>query len=225
MYKSIKAYKSSSIYSPFIKFKIPDFLNLQRLSFQTFLKKGLIQEFEVFKKITNSSQTVEIEFYATKYKLNAPKWTPKQAILQKKTYACQLFIPVQLTNYKTEQVVFQWVLLANLPLMTKNGHFIINGSPKIIMNQIVRSPGVYFQKSVKQDQQITHCADFIAQRGAWLRLEVDNKKGEIWAKLKKTPKIPVFVFLRCLGLTLPILNNYLKLYKQPYNSTISTLTE
>ena len=101
--------------------------------------------------------------------------------------------------------------------MTKNGHFIINGSPKIIMNQIIRSPGIYFQKLIKQDQQIFYSADFIAERGTWLRLEIDSKNFEIWAKMKKTSKIPINIFLRCLGINLPLFNSYLKLYKTNFN--------
>jgi DNA-directed RNA polymerase beta subunit len=202
----------SQVYCPFLDFQIPNFLDIQRSSFKTFLKNGLIEELDNLKKITNSNNKLELLFYPKKYKLLPPKWTPKQTILKRKTYACALFIPVQLTNYKTNQIILKWFLLCNLPLMTKNGHFIINGSPKIIMNQIVRSPGVYFQKIIKSDKQIIYSADFIAQRGTWLRLEMDNKKREIWAKLKKTPKLPVFVFLRCFGLSIAILNNYLNFY-------------
>nr|AKC35208.1 DNA-directed RNA polymerase subunit beta [Ulva sp. UNA00071828] len=213
----------SNIYNPLINFKIPNFLNLQRKSFQKFLKVDLIKEFKQLKKITNSSQTIEILFYIDKYKLVPPKWTVKQSILKKKTYNCQLFVPLQIINHNTKESIIDWLLLMNLPLMTKNGHFIINGSPKIIMNQIVRSPGIYFQKLIKQDQEIFYSADFIAQRGTWLRLEIDSKSGDIWAKMKKTPKIPINIFLRCLGISLPIFNNYLNSYKLNINNEYKNL--
>ena len=213
----------SNIYNPLINFKIPNFLNLQRKSFQKFLKTDLIKEFKQLKKITNSSQTIEILFYIDKYKLVPPKWTVKQSILKKKTYNCQLFVPLQIINHNTKESIIDWLLLMNLPLMTKNGHFIINGSPKIIMNQIVRSPGIYFQKLIKQDQEIFYSADFIAQRGTWLRLEIDSKSGDIWAKMKKTPKIPINIFLRCLGISLPIFNNYLNSYKLTINNEYKDL--
>lgn len=205
------------IYNPLINFKIPNFLDIQRKSFKDFLKIGLIKEFKNLKKITNSSKTIEILFHIEKYKLTRPKWTIRQCIFKRKNYSCQLFIPLEIINHKTKESIIDWLLLMNLPLMTKNGHFIINGSPKIIMNQIIRSPGIYFQKLIKQDQQIFYSADFIAQRGTWLRLEIDSKSGEIWAKMKKTSKIPINVFLRCLGISLPIFNNYLKLYKSNSN--------
>nr|YP_009367394.1 beta subunit of RNA polymerase [Sarcinofilum mucosum]ARK14428.1 beta subunit of RNA polymerase [Sarcinofilum mucosum] len=205
-----------SVYSPLIKFKIPDFLNIQRLSFRHFLNEGLITEFKKYNSIYNSNQTFEIFFYAEQYKLNRPKWTPKQAILKRKSYSCQLYLPVQISNHLTEESQLQWVLLANIPLMTKHGHFILNGCPRVLMNQMVRSPGVYFQKLEKKNNKVVYCADFIAQRGSWLRLEVDTKKGDIWAKLKKTPKIPIFVLLRALGLSLPVLNNSIDFGKLRY---------
>ena len=190
-YSNYFNFNYSKIYNPLINFKIPNFLNLQRESFQKFLKVDLIDEFKTLKKITNSDKTIEILFHIDKYKLIKPKWTIKQSILKKKTYNCQLFIPLQIINHNTNKSIINWLLLMNLPLMTKNGHFIINGSPKIIMNQIIRSPGIYFQKLIKQDQRIFYSADFIAQRGTWLRLEIDGKSaifcgidGEIIAVLR-----------------------------------------
>nr|YP_010733692.1 RNA polymerase beta subunit [Gayralia brasiliensis]YP_010733766.1 RNA polymerase beta subunit [Monostroma nitidum]WEG92963.1 RNA polymerase beta subunit [Gayralia brasiliensis]WEG93037.1 RNA polymerase beta subunit [Monostroma nitidum] len=207
---------NQAIYSPVNQFKIPNFLNIQRCSFQEFLKKGLIQEFENYNCITNSDKTIEIFFYSDYYKLKRSKWTPKQAILKRKSYTCQFYLPVQITNRQTEKVQLQWVLLANLPLMTKYGHFILNGCPRVLMNQIVRSPGIYFRRTLNKNKKTIYSADFIAQRGSWLRLEVDTKKGNIWAKLKKTPKIPVFVLLRALGLNLPSFHTELDYTKLRY---------
>jgi len=101
----------SNIYNPLINFKIPNFLNLQRKSFQRFLKIDLIKEFKQLKKITNSDQTIEILFYIDKYKLVAPKWTIKQSILKRKTYNCQLFIPLQIINHNTKESIIDWLLL------------------------------------------------------------------------------------------------------------------
>lgn len=210
-HNQLNSLKKLSVYSPLVDFKIPNFLNIQTDSFKNLLTTGLIEEFETFSQISNSDQSFEISFYATKYKVCPPKWTPSQAILKRKTYACQLYLPVRITDYKLKQTSFHWVKLANLPMMTKYGHFIINGSARIIMNQIVRSPGVYFQKAVKDKNIMIYSADFIAFRGAWLRIEVDNKNGEIWAKLKRTPKIPIILFLKCFGVDFPLLNNYLHL--------------
>nr|YP_009106261.1 beta subunit of RNA polymerase [Interfilum terricola]AIT95125.1 beta subunit of RNA polymerase [Interfilum terricola] len=181
-------------------FLLPDFITIQRNSFYSFLEKGIIKEFSKRNPIINSNKTLELIFYPEYYKLNPPEWNTKEAILKSKTYACRLYIPAQLTNHQTKDVKLQWVLLGNLPLMTKRGHFIINGSPRVIVNQMIRSPGIYYQQSLDKKKNETYFADLISYRGAWLRLETDKKK-RIWARMKKTPKISILVFLQALGLT------------------------
>ena len=130
----------SKIYNPLINFKIPHFLDIQRDSFKYFLKIGLINEFKNLKKITNSNKSIEIIFYIDKYKLTRPKWTIRQAIVKRKNYSCQFFVPLQIINHNTKESIIDWLLLMNLPLMTKNGHFIINGSPKICLLYTSPSP-------------------------------------------------------------------------------------
>lgn len=84
--------------------------------------------------------------------------------------------------------------------MTKRGHFILNGSPRVIVNQMVRSPGIYYQEVFDKNKVRTYYADLISHRGAWLRLETD-KKRKVWARMKKTPKVSILVFLQALGLS------------------------
>ncbi len=95
-----------------------------------------------------------------------------------------------------------WVLVASLPLMTRRGHFIINGSPRVMVNQLIRSPGVYFHERIwglgKRRRRLVY-ADFVSRRGAWLRIQTDNN-GNTWARLKKTPKIPFWLF--CDGMAI-----------------------
>ena len=179
---------------------IPDFVEIQRKSFSTFLKKGFIKELANRNPITNKTHLLELFFYPQYYQLNRPEWSPTQAILKSKTYACKLYVPAQLTNRQTNEIKLQWVLLGNLPLMTKRGHFIINGSPRVVINQLVRSPGIYYQELIDIKKKKTYYADLISLRGAWLRLEID-KKRRIWARMKKTPKISALVFLQALGFT------------------------
>ena len=92
--------------------------------------------------------------------------------------------------------ILSWVLIGSVPLMTKRGHFIVNGSPRVVVNQLVRSPGVYFHErrwgSGKKKRRVVY-ADFVSRRGAWLRIQAD-KEGNTWARLKKTPKIPFPLF-------------------------------
>nr|YP_009106177.1 beta subunit of RNA polymerase [Binuclearia lauterbornii]AIT95043.1 beta subunit of RNA polymerase [Binuclearia lauterbornii] len=178
--------------------RINDFIEIQRESFSNFLEKGFIKELSLRNPISNPTKDLELIFYPDYYQLNPPEWLAKESILQAKTYACRLYVPAQLFNKKTKQVTIQWVLLGNLPLMTKRGHFIINGSPRIIVNQMIRSPGIYYQEVINKNKKKTYYADLISYRGAWLRFELDKKKL-IWVRMKKTPKISILVFLQSIG--------------------------
>ena len=185
-------------------FFIPDFVEIQRKSFLDFLEKGLISEIKKRNFISTANNDVQLIFYPEYYKLNPPECTPKQAILKSKSYTCRLYIPAQLINNLTKEINLQWVLLGNLPLMTKRGHFIINGSPRVIINQMIRSPGIYYQEMIDKNKKRSYYADLISNRGTWLRLEID-KKQRVWARMKKTPKISIFIFLQSMGLTKQII--------------------
>lgn len=178
---------------------IPDFIEVQRTSFQFLLKKGIIDEVSLRNPISTSTKDLELIFYPEYYKLTPPEVTSKQAILRAKTYACKLYMPAQLINKTTKEIKIQWVLLGNLPLMTKRGHFIINGSPRIIINQMIRSPGIYYQEILDKSKKRRYYADLISYRGTWLRLEIDKKKA-IWARMKKTPKVSIVILLQAMGL-------------------------
>lgn len=186
------------------KMFIPDFIDVQRNSFNLLLEKGIIKEISTRNSILNSTSELELIFYPKYYKLKAPEINCKDSILKGKTYACKLYIPIQLLNNKTKEIKTQWILLGNLPLMTKRGHFIINGSPRIIINQMIRSPGIYYQEVLDKTKKRTYYADLISYRGTWLRLEMDKKK-KIWAKMKKIPKFSILVFLQAIGLTKEII--------------------
>nr|ALO20847.1 beta subunit of RNA polymerase [Chlamydomonas nivalis] len=188
---------------------LSDFVDIQRKSFCELLEKGLIEEFSKRNPITNKN--LEIFFYPEYYQLTPPEYNPRRAILYSKSYSAKLFVPVQLTDKKLQKSQLKWVLIGNLPLMTKRGHFILNGAPRVIVNQILRSPGIYFQGSLKQifsekwseKPEITYkrfYTDLICLRGTWLRIEIDKNK-DIWAQMKKIPKIPILWFLLAMGLT------------------------
>ena len=179
---------------------IPDSVEIQRKSFSALLKKGFIKELSNRNPITNATHDLELFFYPQHYQLNRPECTPTEALLKSKSYSCKLYVPVQLTNRQTNEIKLQWVLLGNLPLMTKRGHFIINGSPRVVINQLVRSPGIYYHEAIDVKKKKTYYADLISLRGTWLRLEID-KKRRVWARMKKTPKISALVFLQALGFT------------------------
>ena len=101
---------------------------------------------------------------------------------------------------RTREGTLSWVLLGNLPLMTKRGHFVINGSPRVLVNQLTRCPGIYFHErrwGVGKTEKRLVYADFVSRRGAWLRLQAD-KAGEVWARLKRTPKVPFALFYQSM---------------------------
>ena len=193
------------------RYFLPDFIEIQRNSFCELLDKGLIEEFSKRNPINNVKKDIELYFYPEYYKLTVPEFNPRQAILNSKSYTSKLYMPVQLTDKISKIIKLKWVYIGNLPLMTKRGHFILNGAARVIVNQIIRSPGIYYQEKLyenynqKWSQKAEgsykrYYADLICLRGTWLRLEIDKDKN-IWAQTKKGPKIPVFWFLIAMGLS------------------------
>jgi len=217
-------------------FSVPDFLNGQKQSFKNFLTYGLVQELNLYgwfsmrlEDISSNwafynpkqefikmplDNSIDVLFHGEYYKLIKPKLSPRKAILSRETYSSQLYVPIQINLHWTREVFVHWFLLANLPMMTKKGHFIINGIPRVILNQIIRRPGIYF-KTIEKKKSSIYVADIIAQRGTWLRLEIVRNRtnpstGKIWAKLKKLKRFPVSLLVSDLGLSQAFFDNYLK---------------
>lgn len=199
------------------RYFLSDFVEIQRKSFFELLENGIIEEFSKRNPITSLKKDVEVYFYPEYYKLTIPEYSPRQAILRCKSYTSKLYMPVQLTYKKSKRIRLKWVYIGNLPIMTKRGHFILNGAARVIVNQIIRSPGIYYQEKLyetfsekwSQKPEISyqrHYADLICLRGTWLRLEIDKDKN-IWAQTKKGPKIPVFWFLIAMGLSERVIFN------------------
>ena len=207
--------KPLSIYTAkqliFNRYFITDFVEIQRKSFYTLLEKGIVEEFSKRNPITNTKKTIEVFFYPDYYQLTPPQYTPKQAIIKSKSYTSKLYLPVQLTDRTSKLLKLKWVYIGDLPLMTKRGHFILNGCARVIVNQMIRSPGIYYQKKIyenftdkwcekPENTFIRYYADLICNRGTWLRIEMD-KYNRIWAQMKRVPKIPIMWFLIAVGLT------------------------
>ena len=190
---------------------LPDFIDLQRQSFFNFLKVGIIEEISKRNPITNVEKTIEIVFYPEYYKLTTPIYDLKKAIFLQKSYVSKLYIPVQLIHKKQKKMLLKWAFIGHLPLMTNRGHFVLNGSARILVNQLIRSPGIYFRESFyeiyatqwSEKPEILlkrFYADIICLKGTWLRLEID-KDFCLWARIKKGPKIPLLWLLLGMGLT------------------------
>lgn len=189
------------------QYNLPHFLKTQKESFKRFLTEGLVQEFKLRQLVAethdhwgNRPLRFQVSFFPEAYRLARPKRNLKQAILERQTYGSDLYVPICVKDSQNKTILLEWVCVATLPLMTSNGHFIINGLPRIVMSQMVRSPGVYFKKMFRsQSTNYYHTADFIAQRGTWLRLETDTKRGDIWVKMKNEPKLSFLPFLQAWG--------------------------
>jgi DNA-directed RNA polymerase subunit beta len=190
---------------------LSDFVSIQRQSFFDLLEKGLVEEFQKRNPITSITKDLEVFFYPEYYRLTPPAFTIHEAIVKTKSYSSKIYIPVQLTDKFTKKMTLKWVLVGHLPLMTKRGHFLMNGVARIIVNQILRSPGIYFHEKIYEiysnkwsEKPVEifkrYYADLICLKGAWLRLEMDKEKA-IWAQMKKGPKIPILWLLIGMGLT------------------------
>jgi DNA-directed RNA polymerase subunit beta len=197
------------------RYLISDFVEIQRVSFFNLLKKGIIDEFSKRNPMSSTKKEIEVYFYPEYYRLVLPPYSERGAISNSKSYASRIYIPTQLSFRNSQQIRLKWIYVGDLPLMTKRGHFILNGAPRVIMNQIIRSPGIYYQEIIHEASKTKkywetdekpplpykrYYADLICLSGTWLRLEIDKEKN-IWAQTKKGVKMPLFWFLIGLGLS------------------------
>jgi DNA-directed RNA polymerase subunit beta len=181
-------------------FVLPDLVEIQRSSFRWFLEEGLIEELESFSPITDYTGKLELHFLGKNYKLKRPKYDVDEAKRRDATYAVQMYVPTRLINKETGEIKEQEVFIGDLPLMTDRGTFIINGAERVIVNQIVRSPGVYYKAETDKNGRRTYNANLIPNRGAWLKFETD-KNDLVWVRIDKTRKLSAQILLKALGLT------------------------
>ena len=181
-------------------FTLPDLVEIQRASFRWFLEEGLIEELDSFSPITDYTGKLELHFLGKDYKLKRPKYDVDEAKRRDSTYAVQMYVPTRLINKETGEIKEQEVFIGDLPLMTDRGTFIINGAERVIVNQIVRSPGVYYKKEIDKNGRSTFNASLIPNRGAWLKFETD-KNDLVWVRIDKTRKLSAQVLLKALSLT------------------------
>lgn len=181
-------------------FTLPDLVEIQRASFRWFLEEGLIEELDSFSPITDYTGKLELHFIGKDYKLKRPKYDVDEAKRRDATYAVQMYVPTRLINKETGEIKEQEVFIGDLPLMTDRGTFIINGAERVIVNQIVRSPGVYYKAETDKNGRRTYNASLIPNRGAWLKFETD-KNDLVWVRIDKTRKLSAQVLLKALGLS------------------------
>ncbi|MGD1938986.1 MAG: DNA-directed RNA polymerase subunit beta [Cyanophyceae cyanobacterium] len=179
-------------------FTLPDLVEIQRASFRWFLEEGLIEELDSFSPITDYTGKLELHFLGNRYKLKRPKYDVDEAKRRDATYSVQMYVPTRLINKETGDIKEQEVFIGDLPLMTDRGTFIINGAERVIVNQIVRSPGVYYKSETDKNGRRSYSASLIPNRGAWLKFETD-KNDMVWVRIDKTRKLSAQVLLKALG--------------------------
>ncbi|MEM1426715.1 MAG: DNA-directed RNA polymerase subunit beta, partial [Cyanobacteria bacterium P01_H01_bin.130] len=179
-------------------FTLPDLVEIQRASFRWFLEEGLIEELDSFSPITDYTGKLELHFLGDRYKLKRPKYDVDEAKRRDATYSVQMYVPTRLINKETGDIKEQEVFIGDLPLMTDRGTFIINGAERVIVNQIVRSPGVYYKAETDKNGRRSYSASLIPNRGAWLKFETD-KNDMVWVRIDKTRKLSAQVLLKALG--------------------------
>ena len=191
------------------KVAIPDFLDAQRKSFRLFLETGIRRELEFVSPIIGNSlgtsirqptnRYISVSFLAQDFYLKAPSYTPQEAIHNMETYSSQLVVPVHISSQSLDVSCVLPVTFCDLPLMTEHGTFIINGSPRVIVHQIVRCPGVYIKAQFDQKNRRSHLVSFLSSYGSWLRLETVPRNPEVYACIDNLRKLPVTLLLAALG--------------------------
>ena len=177
--------------------EIPNMLKIQKDSYQWFLDEGLREVFKDVGTITDFSGKLELSFLD--YSMNEPpKYTIEECKERDATYAKPIKVRVRLRNTETDEIKEQEIFMGDFPVMTNGGTFVINGAERVIVSQIVRSPGMYYGHEVDKADQHTYTATVIPYRGAWLEYETDNS-NVFWVRIDKNRKLPITCLIRALG--------------------------
>ncbi len=177
--------------------ELPYLVKIQKDSYDTFIREGIGEVLEDFSPITDYSDHFELYFLDHTLE-GTPKYDEKECRDRDATYACPLHVRVRLVNKVTDEIIESDVFMGDLPLMTDNGAFIINGAERVIVSQLVRSPGVYNGMEVDKSGNKIYSTTVIPSRGAWLEFEQDSQ-GLLWVHVDRTRKLTATVLLRALG--------------------------
>ena len=176
---------------------MPHLLEIQKNSYKWFLNEGLREVFKGVAAITDYSGNLELSF--VDYSMNEPpKYSEEECKARDATYAAPLKVSVRLRNRETEEIKEQEIFMGDFPLMTASGTFIINGAERVIVSQIVRSPGVYFDKKTDKTNSSVYGTTIIPYHGAWLEYETDLN-DVFYVRIDKNRKLPATLLLKALG--------------------------
>ncbi|PWL73204.1 MAG: DNA-directed RNA polymerase subunit beta [Clostridiales bacterium] len=176
--------------------EMPNLIEVQKNSYKWFLEKGLKEVFDDMSAITDYTGNLVLDF--VDYHLDdEPKYSVEECKERDVTYAAPLRVKARLLNKETGEVKEQEIFLGDFPLMTESGTFVINGAERVIVSQLVRSPGVYYSESFDKTGKPLYATTVIPNRGAWLEYETDSN-DVFYVRIDKNRKIPVTVLLRAL---------------------------
>ena len=176
---------------------MPNLLEIQKKSYKWFLETGLREVFRDTDAVTDYSGNLELSF--VDYSMDEkPKYTEEECKARDATYAAPLKVSVRLRNLETEEIKEQEIFMGDFPLMTAGGTFIINGAERVIVSQIVRSPGVYYDKTTDRSMTSIYAATVIPYHGAWLEYETDAN-DTFYVRIDKNRKLPITWFLKAMG--------------------------
>ncbi len=178
---------------------MPNLLEIQRNSYNWFLEEGLQEVFQNVAAITDYTGNLELSFLDYTMEDKA-KYTVEECKERDATYAKPIKVRVRLLNKETGEIKEQEIFMGDFPLMTQGGTFVINGAERVIVSQIVRSPGMYYGHEVDKADQHTYTATVIPYRGAWLEYETDTQ-DVFYVRIDKNRKLPITCLIRALGVT------------------------
>lgn len=178
--------------------EMPNLIEVQKNSYRWFLEEGLREVFRDVSPIQDYTGNLILEFPDYKLEGDNPKYSVEECKERDTTYSAPLKVKVRLINKETGEVKEQEIFMGDFPLMTDNGTFVINGAERVIVSQLVRSPGIYFAKKVDKTGKDLYSATVIPNRGAWLEYETDSS-DVMSVRIDRTRKLPITVLLRALG--------------------------
>ncbi len=210
---------------------LPDLAEIQKNSFNWFITEGLKEELLSFSPIRDYTGRLEL-YFLPEYSFDKPKHTVESARIHDATYARQLRIMLRLVNRDTGEIKEQEAYIGEIPWMTDRGTFIINGAERVIVSQIVRSPGIYYKKDQALNGKRIFNATLIPNRGAWLKVETDIN-DVIHVKIDKNRKILATTLLKALGMSVSDIEHHFQhfeflkktLDKDPADTTEEALVE
>ncbi len=173
---------------------LPNLIDIQKASFEWFLKEGLQETIDDISPIEDYTGTLAVEF--GDYWFGEPQFSIKECREKDLTYQAPLSMSIRFVNTETGEIREQTVFMGDFPMMTEHGTFIINGTERVIVTQLVRSPGAYLMEPKDPAKQV-FIANLMPSRGSWLELEID-KKGVVYARIDRKRKLPITTLLRAL---------------------------